>query len=291
MEHEIQFAMLYALNQYKITKEFVEDNREYATYKNVNFIKLGLYYADDDKEAGSVSARIVDYKHVVDLAAAYRTTYPGGHYSDMYIHTTSTFEKYFKGRPIYMASRQDKTKWRIDINQKPDWKYDIDEWNTYFKDVFDSNWDNVGKYYYEVKSKIIFNLGSHTLRSDDSNMRWVILKDGMLMNLNNHRDKAEFDDTVTLKGIPIMYVLLHMLPRITKFVSKVDIIQKLKDRIGDKYTKSVIVMHDNGDLRKYTFTSCHVYWGAKELTIEEIDWLIVRNHNAWNGNSLKRLPE
>ena len=289
--NEIRLATLNAFAQYKLTKEFVEDNRDYATYKNIDFIKLKIYYADDDKEAGFVTARIVDSKHILDFHVAYRnTSYAGGHW-DMFVNKDSTFEQYFKGRPIYMASTKDNTKWRVDINQKPSWDYNVDEWNTYFKDVFDSNWDNVGKYYYEFKSKLPFNIGKHTLRSDDSGLRWVILKDGMLMNLDNHRDKAEFDDTVTLQGIPIMFVMLHMLPRVTKFDSKVDIIQKLKDRIDDKYAKSVIVMQDNGDLRKYTFTSCHVYWGAKELTIDEIDSLILRNRNAWNGQTLKRLPE
>ena len=75
--NEIRFAILNAFAQYKLTKEFVEDNREYATYKNIDFIKLKLYYVDDDKEAGFVSAKIVDYNHILGIAVAYRTVYPG----------------------------------------------------------------------------------------------------------------------------------------------------------------------------------------------------------------------
>ncbi len=288
MANEVQIAIAYALTQYKITKSFIDDNVEYKYY-NFDYIKLGLYFADNDKDAGRVNMNVIPSTYITNISVCYRnTTYANGQY-DMIVQKSSTFAKEYQGRPIYIASVKDKTKWRLDIVQKPDWNYDIEEWNTYFKDVFDSNWDNVGKYLYEVKHKLPFKLGSNTLRMDDSAIRWVILKDGMLMNLNNIRDISEFDDTVTLKGIPIMFILLNMLPRLTKFESKVDIIQKLRDRIGNKYTKSVIVMKDNGDLRKHTFTSSRVYWGATELTIEQIQQL-VDNPNAWNGDSLKRLP-
>lgn len=285
--NEIKLAIMYATTKYTVSDDFVTDNRIYSD----SYFALNLYYADDDSHAGVVRGSILTKsKRIIPTTICYVNPALYSSYDNI-IRETSTFAKEYQGRQIYMACRTDKTKWRVDIDQKPELKYDVDEWNTYFKDVFDSNWDNVGKYYYETKSNVMFRLGKHTLRMTDNSESWVVLKDGMLMNIDNHRDKAEFDDTVTLKGIPIQFVMLHMLPRVTKFHSRVDIIQKLKDRIGDKYTKSVIVMQDNGDLRKYTFTACHVYWGAKELTVDEIDQLIVKNHSVWDGDSLKRLSE
>ncbi len=286
--NEIKLAILYATTKYTFSDDFVTDNRFYSD----SYFELNLYYVDDDSHAGSVRGSIHSKsKRIIPTTICYVNPAMYSSYDNI-IREKSTFAKEYQGRQIYMACKTDKTKWRVDIDQKPAWKYDVDEWNTYFKDVFDSNWDNVGKYYYEVKTKQLpFKLGSHTLRMTDSSESWVILKNGMLANVEDFSDKAEFDGVVTLKGIPIQFILLHLLPRITKFESKADIIQKLKDRIRDKYTKSVIVMQDNGDLRKYTFTSCHVYWGAKELTCAEIDWLILRNRNVWAGDSLKRLPE
>lgn len=287
MANEINLACMFTF--YKtfengFSDEFVKDRIQYSSGLNI-YVDIPLYYSDNDSIAGRISICFTN-KTLVNLRVCYRDpTYYGGKY-DMFVKTTSTFAKEFGGKNIYFKHSDDK----IDIIQKPDWTYDIDVWNTYFKDIFNSNWDNVGKYYYEEKSKLPFDLGSRTLRMDDNAMRWVILKDGMLMNLENVRDRAEFDDTVTLRGIPIEYILLHMMSRLTnKFESKVETIQKLRDRIGNKYTKSVIVMQDNGDLRKYTFTVCHAHWGATELTIDEIQKL-VDNPNAWNGDSLKLLP-
>lgn len=284
MTSEIQLAIYHAFgNLFEDgipPPSFLEENR---SLHYGGFFDLGLYSTDNDTLVGFVQSEIRDSK-----LAPYMWVYRG-HKPAYCCNYYSTFANEFKGKQLYMASMKDKTKWKVDIEQTPTWGYDI-KWNTYFNDVFNNDWDNVGKYFYEVKSRLPFDIGKHTLRMEDSEERWVILKDGMLMNLDNDHDKAEFDETVTLRGIPIQYMLYHMLPRLTKkFQSKVEIIQKLKDRIGDKYTKSVIVMQDNGDLRKYMFTSCHVYWGATELTIDEIQKL-ADNPNAWNGDSLKRLP-
>lgn len=282
MTSEIQLAIYHAFG--KLFEDgvpppsFLEENR---TYHYGGFFDLGLYSTDDDSLAGYVQSEIRDGK-----LALYMWVYRG-HNRANYCGPNSTFEREFKGKQLYMASMKDKTKWKVDIEQTPTWGYDI-RWNTYFNDVFDSDWDNVGKYFYEVKSKLPFNLGNRTLRMKDSEERWVILKDGMIMNLDNDNDKAEFDETVTLKGIPIQYLMYHMLPRISTFVSKVELIQKLKNRIGDKYTKSVLAMEDNGNLHMYRFTACHVYWGAKELTISEIEMLIHKDH-LWDGESLKLL--
>lgn len=284
MTHEVQIAIKHAFS--KLFEDgvpppsFLDDNR---TRSYGGFFELGLYFTDDDTLAGYVQSEIRNGKWG-GYSWIYRGTKPA-----YCCNVNTTFEREFKGKQLYMASMKDNTKWRVDVEQTPVWKYDTEKWNSYFKDVFNSDWDSVGKYYYEVKSKLPYDLGSRTLRiNSDNTVRWIILKDGMLMNLVDHTDKAEFDDTVTLKGIPVQYIMLHMLPRISTFASKVDVIQKLRDRIGDKYTKSVLVMQDNGDLRKYTFTSCHVYWGSTELTVDQIRQLI-DNPNAWNGDSLKRL--
>ncbi len=286
MVNEIQLAIAYATTKYNVSNEFVTDNRVYYD----SHFELNLYYADDDTRAGVVRGSIYYDKRIIPTTICYINTAPYSSYDNI-VRNTSTFAKEYQGRQLYMACKTDKTKWRVDINQKPDWKYDIDEWNTYFK-VFDSNWDNVGKYFYEVKSKLPFKLVSSTLRTDDSAERWVILKDGMLMNLENFRDKAEFDDSVTLKGIPIIYVLLHMLPRVTKFESKVDIIRKVKARIGNNYTKSVLIEVKHGDLAKFEFTACHVYGPVPggELSVDQINRFILTNPRVWNGCTLKRLP-
>jgi len=288
MANEVTLAIRYTIIKTfgnELPNDFVAENID-LRYISHKYMKVPLYYDDDSTVAGRVDINATKDNVITSILVYYRDpTYYGGKY-DMYIKPTSTFAKEFGGRNIYFKYSDRE----IDIIQKPDWEYNIEAWNTYFKDAFDSNWDNVGKYLYEFKSKLPLELGKHTLRMDDNDMRWVILKDGMLLNLDNDTDTAKFDDTVRLRGIPIQYILLHMLPRLpSKFQSTVELIQKLRDRIGNNYTKSVLAMEDNGDLKKYTFTSCRVYRWTTELTISEVEKLV--NHtDLWNGDSLKLLP-
>ncbi len=176
-------------------------------------------------------------------------------------------------------------------------------WNEIFAEKFDSSWTNVCKYVYCNKTQMKYGLQKRTFRQDG--IRCVPTKDGVLFSLTDYESKFDMNESCTICGIPIAWIVMYWM-KVDKTTSKKSIIdpalKSLFMRLYNTkkyYTNSGIRFYSQDDNDTMTeYIVFHSYAYAKGLNNKRLDndqiQKLLENPNLWYaphlGYNLVRAP-
>lgn len=84
------------------------------------------------------------------------------------------------------------------------------DWDTYFQERFAGDWKNVVRLMYSLKMSYARDTGHRTWKRAYIHDRWIPLQNGMMLDLN-HDIEANLDETFENAGIPVKWLVMHVL--------------------------------------------------------------------------------